>query len=263
METLVDFSSYLWLLLLFTAFASGLVDAIAGGGGLIQVPALFMAYPDAHPATLLSANKVSSIGGTINAARRYLKHAQLPWNILGPAIIGGFIGALLGAFAVSVFPSEPLRKALPFMLVFLLAYTWFAPSFGLENRPPQKVGRHEEIKAIAMGLVIGFYDGFFGPATGSFFLFAFVRLFYFDFLHASAATKLVNVTTNFAAVFMLVSLGFIDWPLGLIMMVANIIGSQIGSKLAIKHGSQFVRKIFLVVVMTLIAKSGYTAFFSN
>jgi uncharacterized membrane protein YfcA len=114
-----------------------------------------------------------------------------------------------------------------------------------------------------MGLVIGFYDGFFGPATGSFFLFAFVRLFYFDFLHASAATKLVNVTTNFAAVFMLVSLGFIDWPLGLIMMVANIIGSQIGSKLAIKHGSQFVRKIFLVVVMTLIAKSGYTAFFSN
>jgi len=247
LETLVDFSSYLWLLLLFTAFASGLVDAIAGGGGLIQVPALFMAYPDAHPATLLSANKVSSIGGTINAARRYLKHAQLPWNILGPG----------------VFPSEPLRKALPFMLVILLAYTWFAPSFGLENRPPQKVGRHEEIKAIAMGLVIGFYDGFFGPATGSFFLFAFVRLFYFDFLHASAATKLVNVTTNFAAVFMLVSLGFIDWPLGLIMMVANIIGSQIGSKLAIKHGSQFVRKIFLVVVMTLIAKSGYTAFFSN
>ncbi len=115
METVVDFSSYVWLLLLLAAFASGLVDAIAGGGGLIQVPALFSAYPDAHPATLLSANKVSSIGGTINAARRYLRHAKLPWNILGPAIIAGFIGALLGALAVSVFPPEPLRKALPFI----------------------------------------------------------------------------------------------------------------------------------------------------
>jgi uncharacterized membrane protein YfcA len=262
-ETLIDFSSYLWLFLLLAAFASGLVDAIAGGGGLIQVPALFTAYPDAHPATLLSANKVSSIGGTINAARRYLRHAQLPWNILGPAIVAGFIGALLGALAVSVFPSEPLRKALPFMLVALLAYTWFAPNFGLENRPASKVGKHEALKAVVMGAVIGFYDGFFGPATGSFFLFAFVRIFHFDFLHASAATKLVNVTTNLAAILMLVSLGFMDWPLGLSMMVANIIGSQFGSKLAIKHGSQFVRKIFLVVVMALIAKSGYMAFFPN
>lgn len=263
MDTVVDFSSYLWLLLLLAAFASGLVDAIAGGGGLIQVPALFAAYPDTHPATLLSANKVSSIGGTINAARRYLRHAKLPWNILGPAIIAGFIGALLGALAVSVFPPEPLRKALPFMLAILLAYTWFAPNMGLENRPAHKIGRHEAPKAVAMGLVIGFYDGFFGPATGSFFLFAFVRIFYFDFLHASAATKLVNVTTNLATIIMLTSLGFIDWPLGLSLMVANILGSQLGSMLAIAHGSQFVRKIFLIVVLALIARSTYSAFFSN
>lgn len=263
METVVDFSSYLWLLLLLAAFASGLVDAIAGGGGLIQVPALFAAYPDTHPATLLSANKVSSIGGTINAARRYLRHAKLPWNILGPAIVAGFIGALLGALAVSVFPPEPLRKALPFMLAALLAYTWFAPNMGAENRPTHKIGRHEAVKAAAMGLVIGFYDGFFGPATGSFFLFAFVRIFHFDFLHASAATKLVNVTTNLATILMLTSLGFIDWPLGLTLMVANIIGSQVGSVLAITHGSQFVRKIFLIVVLALIVRSAYSAFFSN
>lgn len=263
METVVDFSSYIWLLLLLAAFASGLVDAVAGGGGLIQVPAIFAAYPDAHPATLLSANKVSSLGGTLNAARKYLKHAKLPWNILVPAIVSGFLGALLGAFAVSIFPPEPLRKALPFMLLFLLAYTWFAPNFGLENRPIHKIGSHEALKAVAMGLVIGFYDGFFGPATGSFFLFAFVRIFHFDFLHASAATKLVNVTTNLAAVLMLTSLGFIDWPLGLGLMVANILGSQVGSKLAIQHGSHFVRKVFLIVVLALIAKSAYTAFFSN
>jgi uncharacterized membrane protein YfcA len=114
-----------------------------------------------------------------------------------------------------------------------------------------------------MGLLIGFYDGFFGPATGSFFLFAFVRIFHFDFLHASAATKLVNVTTNLATILMLTSLGFIDWPLGLTLMVANIIGSQVGSVLAITHGSQFVRKIFLIVVLALIVRSAYSAFFSN
>ena len=261
METLVDLSSYLWALLLLAAFASGLVDAIAGGGGLIQVPALFSAYPDAHPATLLSANKVSGIGGTINAARRYLKYVRLPWHILGPAILAGFVGALLGALALSVLPPEPLRKALPFMLAVLLVYAWFAPNLGLENRPAHKVGKHEVLKALLMGLVIGFYDGFFGPAAGSFFLFAFVRIFYFDFLHASAATKLVNVASNFATVLMLASLGFIDWPLGLSLMVANIIGSQVGTKLAIQHGSHFVKKFFLVVVLALIAKSGYTAFF--
>lgn len=263
MDTVIDLASYIWPLLLLAAFAAGLVDAIAGGGGLIQVPALFAAFPGEPPATLLGANKVSAFGGTLNAARRYLRHAHLPWNILGPAIGAGFVGALLGALAVSIFPSEPLRKALPFVLIVLLGYTWFAPSFGLENRPVNKMVSYEALKAVAMGLVIGFYDGFFGPATGSFFLFAFVRIFHFDFLHASAATKLVNVTTNFAAVLMLTSLGFVDWPLGLSMMVANIIGSQFGSKLAIKHGSQFVRKIFLVVVLVLIAKSGYSAFFPN
>lgn len=263
METVVDFSSFIWLLLLLAAFASGLVDAIAGGGGLIQVPALFSAYPDTHPATLLGANKVASTGGTLNAARRYLRHVKLPWNILGPAIAAGFLGALLGAAAVSVFPAEPLRKALPFMLGLLLVYIWFAPNLGLENRPAHKIGSREGVKAGCMGLTIGFYDGFFGPATGSFFLFAFVRIFHFDFLHASAATKLVNVTTNLAAVLMLASLGFVDWPLGLSLMVANIVGSQFGSMLAIERGSQFVRKIFLVVVLALIARSAYSAFFSN
>ena len=252
----------IWPLLLATAFFAGLVDAVAGGGGLIQVPALFAAYPDAPPATLLSTNKVASVGGTLNAARRYLRHVSLPWAIVLPAIIAGFIGSLVGANAVSNFPAEPLRKALPFVLLFLLLYTWFQPSLG-EAHEPAGDSCFQQIKAALLGLSIGFYDGFFGPGTGSFLLFGFVRFFSFDFLHASAATKLVNVATNLAAVLMLASLGQINWPLGFAMMVANIAGSQFGSRLAIKHGSTFVRKAFLLIVSLLILKSASDAYFLN
>ena len=244
------------------AFFAGLVDAVAGGGGLIQVPALFAAYPDAPPATLLSTNKLGSIGGTLNAARKFLRHVSLPWGVVGPAIFAAFVGSLMGANAVSHFPAEPLRKALPFVLVFLLIYTWFQPSLG-ESHAPKGASHYQKVKALILGLTIGFYDGFFGPGTGSFLLFGFVRFFGFDFLHASAATKLVNASTNLAAILMLASLGYINWPLGFAMMVANIAGSQFGSRLAIKHGSAFVRKAFLVIVSVLILKSAWSAYFSN
>jgi len=244
------------------AFFAGLVDAVAGGGGLIQVPALFAAYPEVPPATLLSTNKVSAIGGTFNAARRYLRHVSLPWAIVGPAMIAGFVGSLMGANAVSNFPADPLRKALPLVLLLLLLYTWFQPKLG-EAHAPKVASGYQQIKGVLLGLTIGFYDGFFGPGTGSFLLFGFVRFFSFDFLHASAATKLVNVATNLAAILMLASLGQINWPLGFAMMLANIAGSQFGSRLAIKHGSAFVRKAFLVIVTALIVKSAWNVYFIN
>jgi uncharacterized membrane protein YfcA len=261
-EPPIEFSIYIWPLLFCAAFFAGLVDAVAGGGGLIQVPALFAAYPDVPPATLLSTNKLASVGGTLNAARKFLRHVSLPWAVVGPAIVAAFVGSLMGANAVSHFPAEPLRKALPFVLVFLLIYTWFQPSLG-EAHAPKEVSQYQKFKALLLGLTIGFYDGFFGPGTGSFLLFGFVRFFGFDFLHASAATKLVNVSTNLAAILMLASLGQINWPLGFVMMVANIAGSQFGSRLAIKHGSGFVRKVFLVIVSALILKSAWNAYFLN
>ena len=261
-EPPIEFSIYIWPLLFCAAFFAGLVDAVAGGGGLIQVPALFAAYPDVSPATLLSTNKLASVGGTLNAARKFLRHVSLPWAVVGPAIVAAFVGSLMGANAVSHFPAEPLRKALPFVLVFLLIYTWFQPSLG-EAHAPKEVSHYQKFKALLLGLTIGFYDGFFGPGTGSFLLFGFVRFFGFDFLHASAATKLVNVSTNLAAILMLASLGHINWPLGFVMMVANVAGSQFGSRLAIKHGSGFVRKAFLVIVSALILKSAWNAYFLN
>jgi uncharacterized membrane protein YfcA len=249
-------------LLLALAFFAGLVDAVAGGGGLIQVPALFTAYPNTSPATLLATNKLASIGGTLNAARRYLRHVSLPWGVVGPAIVAAFVGSLTGAAAVSNFPADPLRKALPFVLLFLLLYTWFQPSLG-EAHAPKVTTRFQQFKGIVLGLTIGFYDGFFGPGTGSFLLLGFVRFFNFDFLHASAATKLVNASTNLAAILMLASLGHMNWILGCVMMIANIAGSQVGSRLAIKHGSAFVRKAFLVIVSALILKSAWNAYFIN
>jgi uncharacterized protein len=244
------------------AFFAGLVDAVAGGGGLIQVPALFTAYPSTPPATLLATNKLASIGGTLNAARKYLRHVSLPWGVVGLAMVAAFVGSLTGAAAVSNFPAEPLRKALPFVLLFLLLYTWFQPSLG-EAHAPKATSRFQQFKGMVLGLTIGFYDGFFGPGTGSFLLLGFVRFFGFDFLHASAATKLVNASTNLAAILMLASLGHMNWTLGFVMMIANIAGSQFGSRLAIKHGSVFVRKAFLVIVSVLILKSAWNAYFVN
>ena len=183
-------------------------------------------------------------------------------SVVGPAVVAGFVGSLLGANAVSNFPAEPLRKGLPFVLLLLLLYTWFQPSLG-ETHAPKVTSRFQQLKAVILGLSIGFYDGFFGPGTGSFLLFGFVRFFDFDFLHASAATKLVNVATNLAAILLLASYGQIYWPLGFAMMAANIAGSQFGSRLAIKHGSAFVRKAFLLIVSILILKSGWNAYFLN
>lgn len=163
---------------------------------------------------------------------------------------------------MSNFPAAPLRKALPFLLLFLLIYTWFQPNLG-QAHAPKSLGRLQQLKGIALGLIIGFYDGFFGPGTGSFLLFGFVRFFGFDFLHASAATKLVNVATNLAAILMLASLGQINWTLGFAMMIANIAGSQFGGRLAIQHGCTFVRKAFLVIVSVLILKYAWNAYFLN
>lgn len=182
--------------------------------------------------------------------------------MVGVAIVAAFVGSLMGANAVSHFPAEPLRKALPFILVFLLIYTWFQPTLG-DAHQPKAASHYQKFKALLLGLVIGFYDGFFGPGTGSFLLFGFVRFFGFDFLHASAATKLVNAATNLAAILMLASLGQINWLLGFAMMFANIAGSQFGSRLAIKHGSAFVRKAFLLIVSVLILKSAWNAYFYN
>ncbi|MFC4519777.1 sulfite exporter TauE/SafE family protein [Cupriavidus pinatubonensis] len=241
------------------AFLAGLIDAVAGGGGLVQIPALFSAFPGMSPATLLGTNKVASVAGTANAAIRYGRNVRIYWAATAPAVVAAFVFSIAGAWALTMIPAEPLRKALPFVLVALLAYTVAKKDLGTEHAP-SLTGTRERVAALLAGAAIGFYDGVFGPGTGSFLMIVFVRVFGYDFLHASASTKVVNLATNLAAVLLLASKGHIWWQLGLVMAVANVAGSQVGSRLALRHGSGFVRKVFIVVVSALILKTAWDAF---
>jgi len=212
-------------LLAVAGFLAGLIDAVAGGGGLVQIPALFSAYPNIAPATLIGTNKVASMSGTATAAVRYGRTVRIYW----------------GATAV------------------LLVYTVAKKNLGADHAPSLKGGR-ERAAALLAGAAIGFYDGVFGPGTGSFLMIVFVRVFGYDFLHASASTKIVNLATNVAALLLLAAKGHVWWQLGVVMAVANVAGNQVGSHLALRHGSRFARKVFIVVVLALILKTAYDAF---
>ncbi|MFM1870108.1 MAG: hypothetical protein RLY99_852 [Pseudomonadota bacterium] len=254
----IDFSSWSTLLLLLAAGCAGFVDAAAGGGGLIQVPALFSAFPQATPATLLGTNKLASIGGTLIASKKYLKSVKLPYLILIPCIIAAFAGSFAGAFVVRGVASSQFRAALPIILLALFVYTLLRPAIGLTHAP-SALGGKKFLQAISMGAVIGFYDGFFGPGTGSFLLMGFIRLFGFDFLHASAASKLVNAATNLAAIILFGAFGHIAIFLGVAMMAANMVGGYAGSHYALRYGNGYIRTLFMLVVALLIIKTGFDA----
>ena len=239
---------------------AGFVDSIVGGGGLILVPALFATFPNTHPATLFGINKGASVWGTGMATWQYSRRVQMRWAALLPAAASGFVASFGGAWLVTVISPEYLRRALPLVLLAVLAYTLVKRELGREHTP-HFTGTTEAVLASCIGAVIGFYDGFFGPGTGSFLVFLFVRLMGYDFLSASASAKLINTGTNVAALILFVSKGHIWWHFVLAMALANVAGSLMGTHLALKHGTGFVRSVFIVVVSALILKTGYDAYF--
>jgi uncharacterized membrane protein YfcA len=241
------------------AMLAGLIDAVVGGGGLIQIPALFSTLGDVPPATLLGTNKLAGVWGTSAAAVNFARRVKFHWSTAVPAAVAAFAFAFAGAFTVTKVSPEILRKFLPFVLIAVAAYTLKKKDFGSIHAPLHE-GMRERVFAIGIGGCIGFYDGFFGPGTGSFLVFLFVRFFGFDFLAASAVAKVVNVACNLSALMWFGYSGHLLWQVGLMMAVCNVTGSLIGSRLAIKHGSGFVRKLFLLVVTALILKTSYDAF---
>jgi uncharacterized membrane protein YfcA len=248
--------------LLLVAAASGLagfVDAIVGGGGLVLIPALFATYPLAPPATLMGTNKAAAIWGTALAARQYARRVRMNWPALLPAVALALAGSWLGAWCLTQVSPTGLRKALPLVLAAILVYTLLRKDLGREHAP--RFGqRAETLLAGLIGLAIGFYDGFFGPGTGSFLVFLFVRGLGYDFLHASASAKLLNTATNAAALLLFIWTGHIWWQVAGVLAVANIVGSLLGTRLALRHGAGFVRSVFIGVVSLLILKTGYDAF---
>lgn len=249
----------LFVVLGLAAFSAGFVDAVVGGGGLIQIPALFAAFPATAPATLFGTNKVASIVGTTSAALQYSRRVAIPWRVALPGALAALIGAWYGAKAVAYLPPTVLRPLILVLLLLVAVYTFMRKDLGAVSREGVH-GRRSAVVALAIGGIIGFYDGFFGPGTGSFLIFLFIRFLGMDFLRASVTAKILNVATNFAAIGFFASNVEILWKLGLIMAVCNLSGAIIGSRTALRHGTGFVRKMFLCVVSVLIAKLAYDTF---
>ena len=238
---------------------AGFVDSIVGGGGLILVPALFATFPNAHPATLFGTIKGASVWGTAIATAQYSRRVQMRWHALAPAALVCFAASLAGAWLVTVVSPQYLRRALPLVLVIVLGYTLAKKQLGRDHAP-RFDGQREALITSVIGAVIGFYDGFFGPGTGSFFVFLLVRVLGYDFLHASASAKLLNTASNLAAIALFAWKGHVWWHFVLAMAIANVVGSLAGTHLALKHGTGFVRGVFIAVVSALILKTSYDAF---
>ncbi|KQR42910.1 TSUP family transporter [Acidovorax sp. Leaf160] len=248
-----------WIIVSLASLLAGFVDAVVGGGGLVLLPALFATFPAAAPATLMGTNKGTAFWGTGIATWQYSRRVRIPWQAMLPAAATGFAGAFAGAWTVTIISADFLRRLLPLILLLVLIYTLIKKELGRDHAP-RLAGRAETLAACGIGLVIGFYDGFFGPGTGSFFVFLFVRLLGYDFLNASVSAKLLNLATNVAALILFAAKGHVWWHLALPLAVANVVGSVLGAHMALKHGTGFVRGIFIFVVSALILKTGYDAF---
>jgi uncharacterized protein len=247
-----------WILCL-AAFFAGFVDSIAGGGGLIQLPALFVFLPPAIAAQVpqvMGINKFSSICGTTVATIQYARKVDLQWSLLAPIALAAFVFSFLGARTVSLLNPQLIKPVILVLLAAVAVYTYTR-----KKTVPDSVfllpKSYRPWVALTLGAAIGFYDGFFGPGTGTFLLIGFVGLFALNFLQASAHAKAINLTTNIAAVAWFASTGNIRYDYAVPMALANIAGSFLGSHMAILKGSEFVRKFFLAVVLLLIARFAY------
>lgn len=249
---------------IFLAIASGFagfVDAMAGGGGLIQLPSLIIGLPNKELPLILGTNKVPSIFGTAAAARNYFKNIKpdipLTLTMMLPAFIGSIAGAALAAFI----PVGFFRPFIVLLLILVAIYTWKKPELGMAEN--LKFTHSKRLVIVALiGFLIGFYDGIFGPGTGTFLVFFLVSVIGYAFLKASGTAKLVNIATNAGAILSFQLTGHIWWQLGLLLAVANVTGAIIGSHMAIKGGSALVRKVFLAVIFLLIARVAWDTFIS-
>jgi uncharacterized membrane protein YfcA len=241
---------------LSAAFFAGFVDAIVGGGGLIQLPALLAGYPSVLPPQLLGTNKLGSICGTLVATLRYQRTVSISWRRLLPATGAAGLAAFVGANCVRLVSPRVFRPLVPVMLSALLIYVLVNKDLGSRHLPLE-FSRRRGAWALFGITIIGFYDGFFGPGTGSFLMLLFVKIYGFDFLRASASARMINVATNAGALLLFGALGQVSLAFGLALGACNAAGSVLGTHAAVKHGSGFIRVAYIVIVSSLIAKTAW------
>jgi uncharacterized protein len=238
------------------AFLAGFIDSVVGGGGLVQVPALFVLMPGVPPATLLATNKAASVWGTLAATTQYLRKVPFEARATLPTAAAALLAGYLGAWCVTQVDASFLRPLVLVLLVGVLIYTLWKKDFGQLHAPRLNPSQQLWV-GLLTGSAIGFYDGFFGPGTGSFLIFAFVGLFGFSFLAASASAKVVTLITNVAALLYFVAHGHVLYKVAAPMAICNVAGAVIGSRMAIRRGSGFVRLLFIAIVCVLIARYGW------
>ncbi len=247
------------LFLLSAAFFAGFVDSISGGGGLIQIPALLIALPKTETVTVLGTNKLGSVFGTTMAASLYRREIRPEPRVLLAMALPAFIGSAGGASLASRIPTSSMRPIVLILLIVVAIYTWLKPDLGEIEALRHHSNRRVVIAALS-GAIIGFYDGIFGPGTGSFLMLVLVASLGYAFITASAIAKIVNVATNLGAILIFGIHGAIIWQIGLALGAANVTGAIIGTRLAIRGGSTLVRKVFLIVTVALIIKVGIDTF---
>lgn len=251
-----DLSVTAMALLGLAALTAGFVDAVVGGGGLIQLPALLLGLPGASPVQILATNKLASVCGTATSSLTYYRRIRPDPKTFGPLMLLALGGAFLGALLAQQIPKEAFEPIVLVALVAVGAYVLLRPELG-ETTALRFDGRRHLAAAMAVGFVIGLYDGVLGPGTGSFFVFALVGLMGYDFLQASAKAKLANFATNTGALLLFIPTGAVLWEVGLMMGACNLVGGYLGARTAVARGSRFVRIFFIVVVSAFILRIGW------
>ncbi len=250
-----DIGLHVVALLVLAGLAAGFVDAVVGGGGLIQLPALLLGLPNAAPVQVLATNKLSSIFGTSMASVTYYRRVRPDPRTFLPLMLLAFVGSVAGAVVASHIPREAFEPVVLVALVVVGAYVLLKPKLG-DVTALRFAGHHHTLAAMGTGLAIGFYDGALGPGTGSFFVFTLVGLLGYNFLEASAKARLANTATNLAALCVFVPQGAVLWGIGLAMGLANLAGGYLGARVAVSRGARFVRVFFIVVVSSFVVRLG-------
>lgn len=238
------------------AFLAGWIDAVVGGGGLVQLPALMVAFPHAAPVHLLATNKAGSIAGTTTSSITYLRRVRIDVRTAIPLAVAAFVGSVLGAAVASYLPRSSFNPIILVVLVIVGAYTLLKPELG-QVVALRYVGRRHYGAAVGVGVLVGFYDGALGPGTGSFLVFALVGVLGYGFLEASGKAKIANVATNLAALAVFVPQGAVEWRVAAVLAAANVAGAYVGARVAVARGSAFIRVVFVVVVGAFIVRIGW------